>query len=209
MSYIENIYICLAAPLLLAILLLRAEGRRSLLFVVAGMTACLLSAYVSSFAAGIAGLDLSRASYEISPVMEEIMKFLPVLFCILVFDADRGIAVRGSLLIAVGFATFENVCFLTSYGSEDLFRLVIRGFGSGAMHVTCGMIMALGLFFLWDHVWLRAVGGFALLCVVIRFHGIFNMLVDQSGPVFWIGSSIPLIVILLYRLFFHDRVRAS
>ena len=32
MNYIENTYICIAAPLLLAILILRREGRRALCF---------------------------------------------------------------------------------------------------------------------------------------------------------------------------------
>ena len=43
MNYIENIYICLAAPLLIVVLCLRGQGKRSILFVLGGMTACLLS----------------------------------------------------------------------------------------------------------------------------------------------------------------------
>ena len=74
MNYIENTYICLAAPLLLAILCLRADARRSLSFVLAGMTACLLSAYVSAFIADTSGTDLTSASYEIAPVVERIYK---------------------------------------------------------------------------------------------------------------------------------------
>ena len=112
-------------------------------------------------------------------------------------------------MTAVGFATFENVCFLTNYGSAELFHLVIRGFGTGAMHVVCGMIVAIGLFYLWDQVWLRVVGSFALLCFVITFHAIFNIFVAQTGAVFWIGSMIPLIVIFLYLLFFRKRIDLS
>ena len=55
MNSIENTYICLAAPLLLAILCLRGHWRRALSFLLAGMTSCLLSAYVSSFAASDLG----------------------------------------------------------------------------------------------------------------------------------------------------------
>ena len=130
-------------------------------------------------------------------MVEEVLKLLPVLFYLMVFEPKRGYAVSSPMLVAVGFATFENVCFLTSYGSADLLRLVIRGFGTGAMHVVCGMTLAVGLFFLWDQLWLRAVGLFALLCFLIRFHAIFNLFVNQSGAVFWIGSAIPLTVVLL------------
>lgn len=209
MTYIENTYICLAAPLLLAILCLRQEARRSLIFVAAGMTACLLSAYVSTFLSAVKGVDTVTASYEISPAVEEAMKALPLIFYLLVYEPEKRIAVSCTLMVAVGFATFENVCFLTSYGTSELLRLVIRGFGTGAMHVVCGVVVAIGLFFLWEQAWLRAVGGFALLCFVITFHAIFNVLVNQTGAVFWIGSAVPLTVMLAYMLFVRNRIKLS
>ena len=209
MNYIENIYVCLAAPLLLAILCIRKNGRRLLIFLLAGMTACLLSAYVSTYLTGVLGIDLTAASHEISPVVEEVMKLLPVLFFLLVFEPDRNSAITGGLLIAVGFATFENVCFLTANGSSDLLRLLIRGFGTGAMHVVCGMMLDISLFFLWDQVWLRIVGSFAVLCFTITFHAVFNVLVNQAGAVFWIGSMIPLTALLIYLGFFRNKVDLS
>ena len=209
MNSIENTYICLAAPLLLAIFCLRRNGRRMLIFLLAGMTACLLSAYISTFLAGAAAVDMATASHEIAPAVEEIMKLLPLLFYLLVFEPDKKSAMTGILLVAVGFATFENVCFLTAYGTSELLRLLIRGFGSGAMHVVCGMIVAVGMFFLWDQVWLRIVGTFALLCFVITFHAVFNLFVGQTGAVFWAGSSIPLAMVAVYLLFLRSRVDLS
>ena len=208
MNYIENTYICLTAPLLLAILCLRDPARRSLLFLLCGMTACLLSAYVSAYIAGMMGADLLTASHEISPVVEETMKSLPMLFYLLVFEPERKNAINGTLLVAVGFATFENVCYLTSYGTGELLRLLIRGFGTGAMHVVCGMVVAIGIFLLWNQVWLQAVGGFALLCFVVAFHAIFNVFVNQTGAVFWVGSAIPLTLVVVYLLFFRKNLVA-
>ena len=209
MNYIENVYICLAAPLLLAILLLRREGHRTLIFLLAGMTACLCSAYISAFAASVTGTDVDAAAREIAPVVEEIVKFLPVLFYLLVFEPKKSHAISGALQAAVGFATFENVCFLTSYGTRNLLYLLIRGFGTGAMHVVCGMVVAAGLFFLWDRAWLRTVGVFALLGFVIQLHAVFNILVNQTGPVFWIGSSFPLALVLVYVLFLRKKLNVS
>ena len=206
MNSMENIYVCLAAPLLLAILCLRENGRRSLVFLLAGMTSCLLSGYVSSFVAGAAGADLLTASFEIAPFTEEILKSLPMLFYLLVYNPEKKNAVSGALLLSVGFATFENVCFLTSYGTTDLPRLMIRGFGTGAMHVVCGMVMAVGIFFLWDRSWLRVIGAFALLCFATTFHAIFNILVNQTGAVFWFGSAAPLSVMLIHLLFFRRKI---
>lgn len=206
MNYIENTYICLAAPLLLAVICMRKEARRSLSFILSGMTSCLLSAYVSTFLAGVSNSDLAAASYEISPVVEEIMKLLPLLFYLLVFEPEEKTVISGALMISVGFATFENVCFLTSYGTSEFFRLVIRGFGTGAMHVVSGMVIATGLFFLWDQKRLRLVGVFALLCFVITFHAIFNIFVNQNGAIFWIGAMIPLVTVLSYLIFFRKKI---
>ena len=57
MTYMENTYICLAAPLILAILGLKGSYRRGLIFLLSGMTACLLSAYISSYFAELSGAD--------------------------------------------------------------------------------------------------------------------------------------------------------
>ena len=206
MSYIENIYICLAAPLLLAILCLRREGRRALVFLLAGMTVSLFSAYVSTYLAGAMDTGLTAASYEIAPAVEEIMKFFPLMLYLMVFQPEKKRVVAGALLVAVGFATFENVCYLTSYGTSELPRLLIRGFGTGAMHVVCGMILAIGMFFLWDRTWLQAVGILALLGFTTTVHAIFNVFVNQSGPIFWIGSAIPLTLVLLHMLILRKKI---
>ena len=209
MNSIENIYACLAAPLLLAILCLRQDWRRALAFLLSGMTSCLLSAYISAYIATVMDTDLVTASHEIAPAVEEIMKSMPLLFYLLVFDPEKKSVINGVLLIAVGFATFENVCYLTSYGTTELIRMLIRGFGTGAMHVMCGMVVAAGLFFLWEQAWLRTVGAFALLCFVTTFHAIFNVFVNQTGPVFWIGTAIPLTGVVFYLLFFRKRIDLS
>ena len=54
MTYIENIFLCLALPMLLSLLFTAGSSRRFTLFVVLGMFFCLLSAYVNSFFHGAA-----------------------------------------------------------------------------------------------------------------------------------------------------------
>lgn len=58
MNYIENIFVCLAAPLLIALICTRGKGKRMVLFLLSGMAACLLSSYISTFIAAIQGADL-------------------------------------------------------------------------------------------------------------------------------------------------------
>ena len=149
-------------------------------------------------------MDLLSASLELTPIVEECMKFLPVLFYLLVFEPDKTETVDSILMTAVGFATFENACYLTSNSADQILHLVIRGFGTGAMHVVCGFLIAIGLLYLWDRAWLRVAGTIGLLAVAMNFHGIYNVLVSQTGPAALIGYLIPLMTLVLSLIFGRD-----
>ena len=86
MTYIENIFICMASPLLIAALCMGKRQTKFFLFCLAGMGACLLSAYINTFLAALYGADTFGATAEIAPVVEEVMKLLPLLFYLLVFE---------------------------------------------------------------------------------------------------------------------------
>ena len=193
MNYIENIYICLAAPVLVAILTMHSKARRMILFLLGGMTASLLSAYISTFISTVVDASLLTASMTIAPFVEEIMKLLPLLFYLLVFEPEKEVIPGCSVMTAIGFATFENVCYLTQNDTANVLFLGIRGFGTGAMHVVCGMIISIGLLHLWDRIWLRRAGTFGLISLVITYHGIYNMLVSLTGTAALIGYLIPVL----------------
>ncbi len=196
MNYIENIYVCLIVPLLLAILCSTGKRRISMLFLLAGMTVCLFSSYINSFLAQSQQIDARLAAIEISPLVEECMKLLPVLFGLLVFDLHKRDAAGGILMTSVGFATFENVCFLSANGASDLPQLLLRGAATGALHIVCGYLVGLGLLFLWDMLWLRTLSTVALVCLVSIYHSIYNLLVSQGGWVRWIGYFLPLVTLI-------------
>lgn len=200
MNYIENIFICLTAPLLTAVICLKGTRRRMLLFLLAGMTACLFSSYISTFLAAALHADRLSASLEIAPMVEEILKLFPLLFYLMVFEPRIEDAAGSMLMIAAGFATFENVCYLTANGAANMLHLLIRGFATGAMHVVCGAIVSVGLFYLWDRLWLRAVGTIGLLALAVTYHGIFNILVSQTGIAARIGYVIPLLTAILLKM---------
>ena len=198
MDYIENIYVCLMAPLTITAFCLRGRGRRMILFLLGGMTVCLLSSYISTFLAAARGTDLLTASLEIAPLVEELMKFMPLLFYLLVYEPKKRLLSDAALFVAIGFATFENVCYLTQNGAAKILQLLIRGFGTGAMHVVCGVIVAFGLVYLWDRIWIRIAGTIGLLAVAMTYHGIYNILVSQSGAPALIGYLIPMLTIILF-----------
>lgn len=205
MNYIENIFVCLALPLVLAVLCTERKRRASILFLLAGMTTCLISSYISSFFAEIRQADAKSAAIEITPMVEECLKLLPVLFGLLVFELDAREASNSILMTAVGFATFENVCYLSANSASDLTRLLIRGASTGAMHIVCGYLVGVGLLALWKNIRLKAPGTVALLCLVMLYHSIYNLLVSQTGAAAVVGYVLPLVtlipaIILTHRL---------
>ncbi len=221
MNYIENIYICIAAPILVAILamsrgqvsgedakafaLVRSNRRRVMAFLLTGMTICLLSSYISTFLALLLEADSQEATWEITPMVEEVMKFLPTLFYILVFEPEnREESAVNILFVAVGFATLENICYLTANGASEVYHLALRGFGTGVMHVVCGELVYVGFVFLWDEFWLRFAGIAGLLSLAATYHAIYNILVSQDGITAWVGYLIPMVTALLM---LHLRVR--
>lgn len=112
MTYIENIFVCIAAPLLVAAFCMGRKYFRFFLFAFAGMGACLISAYVNTFFAALYGAAAFNATVEIAPVVEEIIKFLPMLFYLLVFEPEPEKTGSAVFTVAAGFATFENICYL-------------------------------------------------------------------------------------------------
>lgn len=207
MNYIENIFICITAPLLIAVFCLRGSRKRMLLFLLAGMMACLLSSYISTFLAVVKGADHIAASVEIAPMVEETMKLFPVLFYLLIFEPAREEIAGSILMIAIGFATFENICFLTANGAAEFSQLLIRGFGTGAAHVVCGIIIAMGLLYLWERLWLRIAGTVGLLALAITYHAVYNLLISQHGIVSWIGFLIPIATIISNLVFGRNMLR--
>ena len=147
MTYIENIYLCLALPLLLSLFFIRGRSRRYALFLVIGMTVCLLSAYVSSFFMGYYGADGTTAA----------------------------------IALAAGFATFENVCYLTENGAADFRFLLIRGIAAGALHILCGVLSGFGVSQVFCRRWLAVTGTAGILGACTGFHAIYNLLITAEG----------------------------
>ena len=187
----------MAAPLLVGMLCVEKRYRAYFVFVLAGMTACLLSAYVNSFFAGLYQADVATATAEITPLVEEVMKLLPLLFYLLVYEPESRRAQIAVIIIAVSFATFENVCWLVENGAAQLDYLLLRGFSAGAMHVACVAVVAYGLVWIWRTPWLRVTGTLGLLCTAVTFHAMYNLLISADGAARVTGYVMPIAAVLI------------
>ena len=197
MIYIENVFVCIAAPLLLAMFAMGKKYYRIFFFCFAGMGACLLSAYINTFFVHFYSANLFNATTQIAPVVEEIMKLLPLLFYLIIFEPKSGEIPIAVLIVAVSFATFENICYLTQHGASDLSFLLIRGFGTGSMHIVSGAIIGYGLVYVWQYGWLRTAGTVGLLGATITFHAIYNLLISYGGTAQYLAFALPIFTLVL------------
>ena len=196
MTYIENIFLCLALPLILSMFFIKGRVRRYALFLTVGMAVCLLSAYVSSFFMRQYGVDGTVAAIEITPVCEEVMKLLPLLFFYLIFEPEPKEMPAAAIAIAVGFATFENVCYLTENGAANFNFLLIRGISAGALHILCGVLSGFGVSYVFRRHWLAVTGTVGILGACIGFHAIYNLLITADGVWKTAGYLFPSLLLL-------------
>ena len=199
MIYAENILICIAVPLAISLLFTKGNARRLLVCILTGMIVCIFSAYISGFLEVASGFSSEDTSIFLSPIVEEVMKLLSILFCIYVFEASNEEIQLFAVGIGAGFATFENCCFIISAGTPQLTFLLIRGFAVGVMHIVTLVALAKGIQLLKTYKVCSLAGIAGVLSMSVTVHGLYNLLVSQSGISSFIGFSMPMIcAILLY-----------
>ena len=209
MIYAENILICIAIPLLVSLLFVRGEVRRYLAAFLFGMGVCLLAAYISSFLGDTVGMTENDTAVYLSPVVEELMKLLPLgFFTVMIAPKER----RQTMLavaVGAGFATFENCCYILTSGAENLGYILIRGFAVGVMHIMS--ILALSMWFLIAKR--LKVFNFSSITVGVSiamvFHGLYNLLVSKPGISTVLGFLMPPLTALLLYLLFRRLSRES
>ena len=199
MIYAENVLLCIAVPLVISMLFNGKIVRRFIISFLTGMIVCLLSAYISGYLAVATVYGAEDTSIFLSPIVEEIMKFLPVLFCLFVFEPSDEDLKMTAIGVGSGFATFENCCFILSSGAQNLGYILIRGSAVGVMHLVTMQAFVMGVRILKRYKVISLAGIMGALSMSMTFHGLYNLLVSKPGASSYIGYALPIhFAILLY-----------
>lgn len=205
MIYAENILICIMIPLLISLLFIRGGARRFVVAFLSGMVVCLIAAYISGFAGLTFNMSPNDTAVFLSPVIEEIMKFLPVLFYLSFFEPDAGNLLLAATGIGAGFATFENCCYILTEGADSLPYIMVRGCAVGIMHIVSILAMTLGIVLVKKFRAFSFAGVVGSLSLSMLFHALYNLLVSEPGISSYIGYILPVVtaalLYLLYRRF--------
>ena len=205
-SLIYILFICITIPLILMAFLVEKQSRRTIIFFITGICAAVFAAEVNGILTYRIPLDISEFTIRITPVTEEIIKAIPVLFFAKVISDKKETLITVSLAVGIGFAIMENSYILTqNIGSISMLWAIMRGFGTGIMHGMGTFLVGAGFSFVNKNKKLFIVGTFALLSVAITYHSVFNMLVQSDYRYF--GAALPVITYVPFVLWLYNNRR--
>ena len=88
MIFAENILLCIAIPLVVSLFFTYGNIRRYMGAFLTGMGMCLVSAYIDGFLAVASGLGENDTAIFLSPVVEELMKLLPLMLFMVALETE-------------------------------------------------------------------------------------------------------------------------
>ena len=190
LTYIDFIAITVSLALMLP--LMEKKLRRLVVFMITGIFACLFVSELNSILLDVFHSDMFFVTTTITPVTEEIVKMLPILFFAIMVTDERSTLIPLSFAVGVGFALLENVVILTqNVESVTIFWALVRGFGSGLVHGICTVMVGWGISYIKKRRKFFYCGTFALLSAAIIYHAIYNLLVQSQYQ--YVGILLPTI----------------
>ena len=179
LTYISFIAITVSLALMLP--LMEKKQRCLVVFMIVGIFACLFISEVNGILLKAFDNDVYYVTTTITPVTEEIIKMLPILYFAIVITDDRRTLIANSFAVGVGFALLENVVILTqNVENVTIFWALVRGFGSGLVHGICTVMVGWGVSYVKKRRKLFYFGTFALLSSAIIYHATYNLLVQSQ-----------------------------
>ena len=201
-SLIYILFICITIPLALMAFLVEKKARRTVIFFITGICAAVFASEVNGILTYLIPLDVFDFTVRVTPITEEFIKAIPVLFFAKEISDKKETLITVSLAVGIGFAIMENTYILTqNVGYVSLLWAIMRGFGTGIMHGMCTFLVGTGFSFANKNKKLFVVGTFALLSLAITYHSIFNMLVQSDFR--YVGAVLPIFTYVPFVLWIY------
>ncbi|MBQ5910469.1 MAG: PrsW family intramembrane metalloprotease [Clostridia bacterium] len=196
------LFVSVSIPILLMTLLVEKKARLPIAFMLIGIFVSVFAAEVNGLLTKALSMELYSITAVVTPVSEELLKALPILYYALVISDKREKLFTASMATGIGFAVLENAFYLLNYPNFTMLSAIIRAFGAGLMHGMCTLLVGVGISFIKKKRKLFAVGTFGLLSTAIVYHGVYNILIQSQFSI--VGALLP---IATYIPFFIWRLR--
>ena len=201
-NLIYILFVSIFVPIMLMTLLVEKKSRLPIVFMLFGIFVSVFASEVNGLLVQLLSMDMYSITVIVTPVTEEILKALPVLYYAIIISDRKEKLFTASMATGIGFAILENAYYLLNYSNFNMISSIIRAFGSGLMHGMCTLLVGIGISFVKKKRKLFAVGTFGLLSTAIVYHGIYNILIQSKYSI--IGALLP---IATYIPFFIWRLR--
>ena len=189
-ALIYILFVAIFIPILLMACLVEKKARQPMIFFLIGIFLSVFASEINAYLRSILSMSTFEITILVTPISEEILKALPILFFATVFCLKKEALFTASMAVGIGFAVLENAYYLLTSNSFNMFDAIVRAFGAGLMHGMCTLLVGVGISFVKKKRKLFVVGTFALLSTAITYHGIYNMLVQSDFRV--IGYLLPI-----------------
>lgn len=203
-NVIYILFVSIFVPIMLMAFLVDKKSRFPIIFMLIGIFVSIFASEINGYLAQTLSMDKYSITVTVTPVSEELLKAMPVLYYAIVISDKREKLFTASMAIGIGFAVLENAFYLLSYPNFSMLSAVIRAFGAGLMHGMCTLLVGVGISFVKKKSKLFAVGTFGLLSTAIVYHGIYNILIQSDFSI--VGALLP---IATYIPFFVWRIRSK
>lgn len=194
-NLIYILFICITIPLALMAPLVNKNARQPVVFFIVGICVALFVSEVNALLLNLFAMDISEFTIRVTPISEEILKAIPILFFAREISDKRESIITMSLAVGIGFAVMENTFVLMgNIDSVTILWAIMRGFGTGMMHGMCTFLVGSGFSFVNKNKKLFIVGTFSLMSLAITYHSVFNMLVQSKY--YYFGALLPMLTYL-------------
>jgi RsiW-degrading membrane proteinase PrsW (M82 family) len=175
------------------------NARQPVIFFIVGVSVALFVSEVNALLTNVFSMEMTEFTIRITPVTEEILKAIPVLFFAREISNKRESIITISVAVGIGFAVMENsFILLKNIDSVTILWAIMRGFGTGMMHGMCTFLVGSGFSFINKNKKLFIVGTFSLMSLAITYHSVFNMLVQSEF--YYFGALLPIVTFIPFAI---------
>ena len=201
------LFICSAVPMTLMLFLLEKKPRMTILYMLLGQVICLLAAQLNTLLRDAlygADYDIYAVTVSVTPVIEEILKAIPVIYFGFVISHKKEDLMNVAMALGIGFAILENFYILVvDTAAVTIGWALMRGFSSALLHGICTSLVGYGVSYVKTRKKLFYTGTFGLLTMAIIIHGLFNAFIQSRysyvGILLPIAIYIPFVIAPLFK----------
>lgn len=195
---ITAIFLGIIVPIMFLIVILKGENRLVMIFFGWGLIAFMLSFTVNNAILAAQGMDIRALSMTWAPVVEELLKALPLVYFFLSSKERHFPVVYFAFAAGIGFSILENCTYLLdNFGSaaSPVYYIVLRSITTSLLHGILTAVIGYGIMLLRRLNVLKFPLLFGLFSVAVILHALFNIYTGSDLKI--VGLLMPILLYLI------------